>query len=275
MRLGVLQSRISLPCHFGEWLQGRIGPTGQVALITLVPDSIHLIAQKISEKRIACTSVGHGTFSRKTLLRLHRSLPLPDPGHSLLRLPFAPGLGTGMSTASLLAHARLCGFQGNALECARGIIFAEGASDPLMFRKPDQVIWSSRQGRVLGRVPAPFRAHLVGGFFGPPVPTRATDCNYDDISDLLAAWPKAGSLAQAAELASESARRCHERRNLAPDPLADLARDLGALGWVTSHSGAARALIFAPGTVPSQALAALREAGLYAVRKLTTGSRLS
>ena len=39
------------------------------------------------------------------------------------------------------------------------------------------------------------------------------------------------------------------------------ARDLGALGWAASHSGAARALIFAPGTIPPGAGGAARQDG--------------
>lgn len=273
LRHGAGHGGIAIPCHFGEWLQGLAGPNGPVALITLVPKGVHVIARRIGAARIASTAIGQGTFPRSTLIRLHRALSLPHPAHSLLRLPFAPGLGTGMSTATLMAHAYLSGFQGSALALARGTIFVEGASDPLMFAEPDRIIWSSRQGRVLGRVPAPFRAHLVGGFFGPPAPTRATDCNYEDISDLLAEWPKARTLAHAAALARESAVRCHARRALTRDPMPDLTRDLGALGWITSHSGAARAVVFAPGTVPRHAAAALREAGLYGVQGLSTGSR--
>ncbi len=51
-------------------------------------------------------------------------------------------------------------------------------------------------------------------------------------------------------------------RATGPDPTEDLARSLGALGYAIGHTGPARALIFAPGTLPPHSRALLREAGL-------------
>lgn len=264
---------VSVPCHFGEWLQGRLGRTGPLALVTLVPDRLHVVARWQPSSSPACHTIGHGAFPATAVQRLHRALDLPLRGRSLLRLPFAPGLGTGMSTASLLAHARLAGYDGPPSLLAQAMVTAEGASDPLMFDQPDQILWASRIGVSLGRLPAPFRAHLVAGFLGPPRPTRPTDQDYDDLSDLFAEWPRARSLAEQARLSSESARRCQNRRGPGTDPMAALARDLGALGWTASHSGPARALIFAPGTVHPGAADLLREAGLHGICHLATGRR--
>lgn len=264
---------LTVACHFGEWLQGRWGGTGPLALITLMPDDLCVTARHRPARSLVCHAVGHGALPARSLVALHRSLHLPMRGRTETRLPFAPGLGTGMSTASLIAHARLAGYAGPPLALARATIAAEGASDPLMFDKPDQIIWASRQGRVLASAPPPFRAHLLGGFFGPAQPTRAQDQDYDDISDLLIAWPRARQLAEAAALASESATRCQKRRGAADDPMPQLVRDLGALGWASSHSGAARALIFPVGGIPARAPQLLREAGLYGIRPLATGTR--
>jgi hypothetical protein len=79
-----------------------------------------------------------------------------------------------------------------------------------------------------------------------------------------------GDLAAVAGIATESARRCSALRGPV-DPMAALARDLGALGHTRAYTGTARALIFAPGKVPDGAGAALAEAGLTGVLRFATG----
>lgn len=267
------RSTIKVPCHFGEWIQGRLGPFGPVVLITLMAKGICLTARHRKRGPLGCHAIGYGSLRLDQLTRQHRTLDLPLRGHTLTRLPFPPGLGTGMSTASFIAHARLSGFAGPPAVLARSTIAAEGASDPLMFRNPDRLLWASRQGKVVSYLPSPFMAHIVGGFFGPPRPTQAKDTEYQDVSDLIALWTQTKSLADQAQLASESAVRCLQCRLPGPDPTADLARDLGALGWAASHSGAARSLIFWPGRVPRNAKDAMREAGLYGLCQFITGER--
>lgn len=265
---------LHLPCHFGEWLQGRLGPSGPLALVTLMPAGVAVAARGQAARGLHCHAAGHGSLSPAVLARLGAALARPTgavpQGRILLRLPYPPGLGTGMSTAGLLAVAGMaapgCGPQVLAAAC----IAAEGASDPLMFANPSGHLWAPRLGRVLSPLPPQPAAHLLAGFWGPPRPTQAADQDYDDVSDLVAAWRRRPGLADRAALASESARRCLARRGPAGDPTAQLARDLGALGWAMSHSGAARTLIFAPGTVPPQGVQALREAGLRGAHRLMT-----
>lgn len=256
-----------LPCHFGEWLQGRLGPEGPLALVTLVPKGVGLTAWHRPARGLFSHAMGYGALSPAILARFGQALGGQPQGRILLRLPYPPGMGTGMSTAGLLAVAG-AGFSPEIL--ARACIAAEGASDPLMHPAPAQRLWAPREGRVLGNLPPQPRAHLLAGFWGPPRPTRAGDQDYDDISDLVTAWRRDGDLGSRAALASESARRCIARRGPVGDPTEALARDLGALGWAMSHSGAARALIFAPGQVPAHGVAALREAGLRGVHRLAT-----
>lgn len=257
-----------LPCHFGEWLQGRLGPDGPLALVTLVPQGFGLTAWRRPARGLFSHTMGYGALSPAVLARFARALGGQMQGRFLLRLPYPPGMGTGMSTAGLLAVAG-AGYRPEAL--ARACIAAEGASDPLMFSAPSRRLWAPRDGKLLGGLMPPQpRAHLLAGFLGPPRPTRAADQDYDDISELVAAWRAGGDLAYRAALASESARACIARRGPSGDPTEALARDLGALGWAISHSGAARALIFAPGQVPVHGVAALREAGLRGVHRLAT-----
>lgn len=251
-----------------------MGAQGPVVLVTLQPRDIALRAWRRPAARLAVAlpfRTAGFPVGPLVLRRFLRQLGLPWRDQFSLCPAFPPGLGTGASTAALIAIARLAGYHGPPEALARACIAAEGASDPLMFARPDRLLWASRQGRVLAELPAVPRAHLLTGFHGPALPTRAADEDYDDITDLALAWQKARGLADRASLASESARRCFARRGPVDDPMAALAKDLGALGWAASHSGAARALIFAPGAVPLHGAAVLREAGLRDVRALMTG----
>jgi uncharacterized protein involved in propanediol utilization len=262
---------IRLPCHFGEWLQGRIGEAGPLALITLMPHGVSVWAKGEPAPRPICRAVTHGAMDPQLLTRFATGLGQPLNTRITLRLPYPPGLGTGMSTAGLLALAHLSG-RFTPDDLAQACVEAEGASDPLMHPHPDRLLWASRQGRILAHLPAVPRAHLLTGFYGPARPTNRSDQDYDDISDLIPHWRSTTTLADKAALATQSASRCLARRGPANDPTPQLTRDLGALGWAMSHSGAARALIFAPGTLPAHGVAALREAGLRGVGVLATGT---
>lgn len=264
-------ARIALPCHFGEWLQGRIGPSGPVGLVTLLPAVTGMTGRRRAGALAACRfGQGAGFIPLPRLRRFLADLGLPPEGRFQLRPRFTPGSGTGMSTASLLAVARLAGYAGPRDRLVRACLRAEGASDPLMLEHPDCHLWASRRGEVLQALPPPPRAHLLVGFWGPPERTRAEDTDYADISDLVSDWARAPGLADCARLASESARRCQARRGPASEPTADLARALGAQGFARSHSGPARALIFAPGTVPPDGPRILRAAGYTGVETFPT-----
>lgn len=244
-----------------------------MALITLVPDQPRVAAWWQAAPGLACHAVGHGALARATLARLNTALGGGLIGRVRLRLPYPPGLGTGMSTAGLMAVARLAGDgQPSAQVLARACVRAEGASDPLMFDQPQRLLWAPRVGRTLGLLPPPPRARLLAGFWGPPRATDGADQDYDDVSDLIADWRADATLGRAAALACESARRCVARRGPSDDPTDRLARDLGALGWTMSHSGAARALVLASGDIPRHAEARLREAGYRGVHLLTTSA---
>ncbi|WP_323765149.1 propanediol utilization protein [Marinovum sp.] len=253
---------VTVQGHFGEWLQGRIGSDGPVALVTVVCPALQV------------TAPGDGAmpFSPEDLAAFATRLGLGAlPGASR---NFELGIGAGASTATLVALARAAGFDGAPEALARACIAIEGASDPLMFASPDQLLWASRRGQVLRDLAPPPRAVVLGGQWGAPQRTEAGDADFDDITDLATDWMAASQnrdLPRAAAIASASAARCTARRGPG-DPMADLARELGALGVIRAHTGSARGLVFAPGALPAQGAAALAEAGLTGVLSFETGA---
>ncbi len=113
---------------------------------------------------------------------------------------------------------------------------------------------------------------MLGGFLGPPRATDPTDADFPDIADLISAWPAATArLEDLAALVAESARRTLALRGPADDPTASLARRHGALAPVIAHTGSARGLIFAPGTIPEAAEADLRAAGFSQITQFGCG----
>ncbi len=89
-------------------------------------------------------------------------------------------------------------------------------------------------------------------------------------TDDWAAATEAGDLSCVDAFASDSARRRTARPGPC-DPMADLARDLGASAMARAHTNSARGLIFAPGTNPQCGPSALQEAGLKTILSFETG----
>lgn len=253
---------VRVPGHFGEWMQGRLGPEGPVALVTLCCPALGVCAPR-GPVRLA------DLFPEAQLAEFAEALGLAGdwPG---LACDMPLGAGAGASTACLVAAARACGFDGPPDRLARACLAVEGATDPLMYPAPDRLLWASREARILADLPAVPRAEILGGYWGAPMRTDPGDVDFPDISDLAAAWRTGGDLMLLAELSSEAARRADARRGPG-DPMADLARDLGAHGHTRAYTGTARALVFAPGTVPGRAQAALSEAGLTGILRFVTG----
>lgn len=257
---------VTVPGHFGEWIQGRLGPLGPVALITM--------ACPVLRARAPGTKLKARDFLDAAQLDAFAAdLGISAPDWPDLDCDMPLGAGAGASTACLAAAARALGFGGPPEVLARACLTVEGASDPLMFDAPDRLLWASRRAEVLRVLPAPPEAEIVGGLWGAPQRTDPRDSAFADIVDLADFWAEAaarGDLAAIAGIATESARRCTSLRGPA-DPMDDLARDLGALGVARAHTGSVRALIFAPGKAADTVEAALREAGLSHVLRFRTG----
>jgi hypothetical protein len=244
--------------HLGEFLQGRCGPRGEIALITL-PCPV-LRATAAHRPGPFTLHQPQAVLGRARAVRFLRLLKLPVSGRFVLKLDMPPGGGAGASTAALVALARAAGAQEERIAAA--CLAVEGASDPLMFAEPGRLLWASRAGRVFAEQPPLPRMDVLGGFYGPPLRTESKDDRFPVIDDLLSAWPAACSdPAAVAQLASISAGRTLALRGPAGDPTESLALRLGALGFAIGHTGSARALFFSPGSVPEGAATMLRNVG--------------
>ena len=251
----VRQARVA--GHFGEWMQGRLGPDGPVALVTLPCPALGVTA--LAER----SAFGVDGVVPEAAARVFFEALGGVPAMRFRILADAvPGGGAGVSTAALLAMAKVAGGTG---DLARAALAAEGAVDPLMLERPGDVLWASREARVVEVLGPTPEVEIAGGFFGAPQRTEAADIGFPDITDLVEFWRGAVARedrAALAGIATEAARRTTAQRGPQSDPTEDLAHELGALGWLRAHTGSARGLIFAPGKVPDGIAARLAEAGL-------------
>lgn len=256
--------------HFGEWLQGLIGPAGEVALVTVACPvrGAEVTVRKAAELSVLDPSGALGADRAAAMLA---ALGLPTRLRVEVVADLPPGGGAGMSTAALVALARAAGAAEERIAAA--CLAVEGAVDPLMLPAPDGVLWASRAARMLQSLSPPPAAEILGAFWKEPAVTDPADRCFPAVDDLVAEWAGAPELRNAARLASLSAVRTSALRGPADDPTPALAARLGALGWARAHTGSARALIFAPGAAPKSGEAVLTGAGYSHALRFSTGVR--
>lgn len=261
--------------HFGEWLQGRLGPAGTVALVTVQCPAFHVTATRFAAASLELLQPDEQYLSLPQLSVLLQSLQLPPAGRFVLRGNVPAGGGAGASTAALVAAARAAQSGLTPQVIARACGAAEGATDPLMFDEPDRILWASRIHQVHEALPPPPEFEIVGGFSGPGQRTLAEDLAFPEIGDLVELWQAAcarGDRAAVAGIATESARRTTKLRGPQNDPTEEIAQQVGALGYVRAHTGPARGLLFAPGGAPREAETCLRQKGFQNVVRFKTGA---
>ncbi|TQS73990.1 propanediol utilization protein [Rhodobacteraceae bacterium] len=249
--------------HFGEFLQGRIGPQGPVALITVPCPALSVDMWHRSGRSIQLYDPAR-VLPRHIGLRVQQATGLIVRGRIVVRTRMPVGGGAGASTAALTALLRLTRPDLLPHRLAHLVWQIEGASDPLAFAAPSEGLWASRQGRFVHPLPPVARFCIVGGFWGAPQTTNPNDDIFPDISDLIAPWTRAaatGNLAKLADIASTSARRTTLLRGPTCDPTEALAKQVGALGHLRAHTGSARGMIFAPDAPVQGAIETLRAAG--------------
>lgn len=258
-----------VPGHFGELVQGRLGPCGPVALVTL-PCPVLVSEARFSPAwgplEVATADSAKIAAAAGRVLRL----VAPEGWGGRLEIGRAskPGSGAGSSTAEVLATIRaVAGAFGRGFgpdEEAALCLAAEGAVDPLMHA--GTVLFASREARVvrrLGDLPA---ARVVGGFAGPGAATNPADDGFPDMAPVFAGLAEAIAAGDAAAMADAArvSAEANQARNPNPAWQAVLraGREVGALGPIVAHTGSAIGLILSPDTPPGPARQALAAIGL-------------
>lgn len=256
-------------------MQGRLGPQGPVVLITLPCPALGVRLSRREGPFALFQPQGRATCPAQAIA-LMRAMGRRPTGRYVLRPEMPVGAGAGSSTAALLALAQSLDHRLPRPQLEALLIALEGASDPLLQPAPERVLWASRQGKVLAHLPPLPRMQVVAGFQGNAVFTDPQDVDFPDISDLILRWKSPGLGPQDyADLASTAAERSLTRRGPANDQTARLAAKTGAMGFAIAYTGAARALLFAPGQDLGAAHAAARAVGWRQVIQFPLGSAVT
>lgn len=247
--------------HMGELLQGRLGPSGPVVLVTLPCPGLWLEVSREDGPFAVEPDLAQIVDSAR-LRALLRVLDAPVTGRFSAQIAMPVGAGAGASTAALLAVARLVAPDLGTLQTETLCHQLEGASDPLLRPNAERLLWASRQAKAVAQLENPPPLVAVGGFHGAARRTDPKDLNFPDISDLIAAWPMACSSPLAfADLVTQSAKRTLDRRGGDARALRTLAERLGAIGFAIAHTGSACAFLYPPEHRAEPTLAALADLG--------------
>lgn len=260
--------------HFGEWLQGCLGPDGPVALISIPCPNYWCDVELTAEDTVKVTECN--LLPNERVKAALQALKCEYTRTIYVTSNLVTKAGLGASTASLVALIRAASERDLSPQQISDIcVSIEGATDPLMHESFDTLLWSSRQGQIVSSLPQPPRFEIVGGLWGAGEVTDPSDNRFPDIADLVDRWTiatKTRDHAEISAIATTSATRTTEMRGPADDPTGKLAKELGALGWVRAHTGSARGLLFRPGTVPSEALKRMSQVGYKHTTHFMTGN---
>lgn len=270
---GVRRTHVS--GHFGEILQGRLGPGGPVVLLTLTAPSAQVRAEWRPARGAplltgADAAANWAAQGLRAGLRERESLAWG--GRFKVATDLRPGGGCGFSTASLLAALRLSAPGLPEAREAAQLLALEGAVDPLMAEAPGSALWASRQARRIATFAPPPRLLVVGGYDGSGLRTDPACDDFLDVADLVGRAARAALAGDRRAFAAVATASAERRQAAAPKPrfaaLHAIAEQTGALGMAAAHTGSAAGLLFAPDQREAavRAATALREAGLQEVR---------
>lgn len=269
---GMLSAKVA--GHLGELLQGRLGPEGRVALITLPAPRLFVEAKR-----------GAGAFqlhqpsalaiTRAELAELHRALRVPPQGKWVIRAEMPVAAGAGASTAVRLAVAQILRPNLPRMALERLLLKLERASDPLLAPQPERVLWASREGRVLAQMPPLPRLQVVGGFLPGRVQTDPNFKDFPNITQVVNAWGPACSDPRAlGQLVRQNAELRLAQLGQDGAWLEQLAQSVGAFGWGIAHTGTARFWLLPAQSPQAAPLASeLKRRGLSHVQNYQIGER--
>ena len=266
--------------HFGELLQGRLGPSGPLALITLP-------TRGLQPSPPATTPPAPSASTPPARRPSPATRPPASTAASPARRFAAPSRSTPPCppAAAPAPPPPPCSPPPPPSPAAARTRRKPSPASATPSKAPPTRSCTPRPAPSSGPPAPPARSaafpplpafHVAGGFLGPGRRTDPGDLAFADIADLAAAWPAAAArrdLAALAALATESARR-NARHRHGPDlaPLLAAAERHGALGIVAAHTGSALGLLFAA-PPPDAALADLRALGLARVARFRAGGR--
>lgn len=263
---------VSVCGHFGEFIQGRLGVNEPIVLIT-VPSNQYKVKVIYTKGDFKVEQKGTHFYTSSVIFDLVKTAKLSIHGNIHINLSMPEACGVGSSTATRVAVLRAIKPNISMKTLVDACIKHEGASDPIMYKVPERLLWAPRTGKVLKRMPKVPKISCIGGFYGSPLKTDPFDSKFPLIGDLIDLWqlPKKTDKFLA-ELCSESSERTIKYRKICDDPTKLIARKIGALGYSIAHTGNVRNFIFPFNRIPSSTEKMLADYGFRNIQQFSMGT---
>jgi hypothetical protein len=257
--------------HFGEFIQGRFDPNGPLVLIT-VPNANRKVRVEYAPGPFKVEQNGTRSYPKEVVSKIFSVLNHAHEGQFKVNIDMPEGCGLGSSTAARIAFLLSINPDLSPEFLAQSCIADEGASDPIMFSKPEKLLWAPRQGKIIRTLPKLPKITCIGGLYGVPQRTDPNDLNFPIITDLIREWEFPNKTpTDLGEICSESSKRTLKLKGHTNDPTRALSKDLGALGYSIAHTGSVRNFIFPYNAVPNKAKKHLQKAGFTHVQEFSLG----
>ena len=257
--------------HFGEFIQGRLGVTDPLVLVT-VPSRFFKVQVTYTEGAFEVVQNGTSFYDRSVVSELAKLAKARLSGRLKICLSMPEACGLGSSTATRVGILRAIRPDISVNSIVSICLKHERASDPIMYKSPERLLWAPREGKIVEKLPRLPKISCIGGLFGSPLKTNPSDNNFPIISDLVDKWKRTEMTDKNfAEICAESSERTISIRKLSDDPTRKITKEIGALGFSIAHTGNVRNFIFPYRSIPSNAEKILSSYGFRNVHRFSLG----
>ena len=258
--------------HFGEFIQGKLGVNEPLVLVT-IPSRFYKVQVTYTKGSFEVVQNGTSFYNRTVVSELAKLANARLNGRITICLSMPEACGLGSSTATRVGILRAIRPSISVNSIVSICLKHERASDPIMYKSPERLLWAPREGKIIEKLPRLPKISCVGGLFGLPLKTNPLDNNFPIIKDLVDKWKRTNMTDKNfAEICAESSERTISIRKLSNDPIRKIAKEIGALGFSIAHTGNVRNFIFPYESIPSIAEKTLASYGFKNVHRFSLGS---
>ncbi len=257
--------------HFGEFIQGRFDRDGSIVLIT-VPNLEHKATVVCTPDPFKVEQIVTQSKPKELVSKVFYTLNHSPKGQFRISLDMPECYWLGSSTAARVGLFLSINPDLSPEFLAQSCINQEGASDPLMFSKPEKLLWAPRQGKIIRNLPKLPRIMCSGGLFGILQRTDPLDLDLQIISDLITEWESLDKIPiKIGEICSDTSDRTLKLKGHDDVSTKKIRKELGALVYSIVRTGTVRNFIFPHVSVPKKVKNFLEKARFMDVRQFSLG----
>ena len=173
--------------HFGEFIQGKLGVNEPLVLVT-IPSRFYKVQVTYTKGSFEVVQNGTSFYNRTVVSELANLANARLNGRITICLSMPEACGLGSSTATRVGILRAIRPSISVNSIVSICLKHERASDPIMYKSPERLLWAPREGKIIEKLPRLPKISCVGGLFGLPLKTNPLDNNFPIIKDLVDMW---------------------------------------------------------------------------------------